>query len=368
MAPSGSARAEPAGAGGPASAGAGGPASAGAGGPASAGAGGSASAGAGGSASAGVRGAEVAASPQSLATRSAYGARAPSLHIDPQRFASDFDREPFGFSHNLHTLDLFGFDSLLALARTFAAAPRDYFVAAAAPTAATQFESVPHGQYTPEEAMRRLDSAAVRVLLKRPENHDARFRRLLDTLFDQVITLRGGLQGERIVRLESAVFVTSASSITPCHFDPEIAFFAQIEGRKNYHVYSPSSMSEMELESFFRRGILSIAQVDLPTRDPKLETRYALLPGDGHHQPQNAPHWVETGAGRSISYSFVFETDRSRARGRTRACNYFLRRAGIQPTVPGASRTRDAAKAAAMRVVFPIRRRLSNLTAKLSKA
>ena len=352
MAPSGSARAEPAGAGGPASAGAGGPASAGAG----------------GSASAGVRGAEVAASPQSLATRSAYGARAPSLHIDPQRFASDFDREPFGFSHNLHTLDLFGFDSLLALARTFAAAPRDYFVAAAAPTAATQFESVPHGQYTPEEAMRRLDSAAVRVLLKRPENHDARFRRLLDTLFDQVITLRGGLQGERIVRLESAVFVTSASSITPCHFDPEIAFFAQIEGRKNYHVYSPSSMSEMELESFFRRGILSIAQVDLPTRDPKLETRYALLPGDGHHQPQNAPHWVETGAGRSISYSFVFETDRSRARGRTRACNYFLRRAGIQPTVPGASRTRDAAKAAAMRVVFPIRRRLSNLTAKLSKA
>src|SRR5262245_5774660 len=94
---------------------------------------------------------------------------APSLFIEPARFTADFDREPFGFSHNLHTLDLFRFDSLLALGRKFAAAPRDYFVAAAAPTAATEFESVPHGQYTPEEAMKQLDRAAVRVLLKRPE-------------------------------------------------------------------------------------------------------------------------------------------------------------------------------------------------------
>ncbi len=305
----------------------------------------------------------VTAAPDASAARGM-----PSLYVDPQRFAAYFDREPFGFAHNLHTLDLFGFDSLLALARKFSAAPRDYFVAAAAPTAATEFESVPHGQYTPEDAMRRLDSAAVRVLLKRPENHDVRFRQLLDTLFDQVVALRGGLHGERIVRLESAVFVTSASSITPCHFDPETAFFAQIAGRKNYHVYSPSSMSEAELEHFFRRGVLSIAQVDLPTRSPQLETRYALLPGDGHHQPQNAPHWVETGAERSISYSFVFETDRSRARNRTRACNYFLRRAGISPTAPGASPARDAAKAAAMRVVFPIRRRVSNLAARLRKA
>jgi hypothetical protein len=195
-----------------------------------------------------------------------------------------------------------------------------------------------------------------------------RFRHLLDSLFGQVMQLRGGLKGERLVRLESAVFVTSATSITPCHFDPEIAFFAQIEGRKNYHVYSPSSMSEAELESFYREGLVSIAQVDLPTRDPKLEHFYPLKPGDGHHQPQNCPHWVETGAERSISYSFVFETDATRARNRTRACNHFLRRAGLNPAPPGESPARDAAKAAAMRVMFPIRRRVSNLAARLRKA
>lgn len=293
---------------------------------------------------------------------------APTLNIAAQVFAAGFDREPFGFTHNLHTLELFRFDSLLGLAKKFAAAPRDYFVAAAAPSAATQFEAVPHGQCAVEEAMKRIDSSAVRVLLKRPENHDARFRHLLDTLFEQVLALRGGLKGERVVRLESAVFVTSASSITPCHFDPEIAFFAQIEGRKNYHVFSPASMSEAELESFYRRGIVSIAQVDLPSRDPTLESFFPLKPGEGHHQPQNSPHWVETCAERSISYSFVFETDKSRARNRTRACNHFLRGAGIHPGVPGASPARDAAKAAAMRVVFPIRRRMSAIAAKLRKA
>jgi hypothetical protein len=309
-----------------------------------------------------------AISRQAAGATSAQATDAPSLHIEPSRFTADFDREPFAFSHNLHTLDLFQFDSLVGLAQRFAAAPRDYFVAAAAPSAATEFEAVPHSQWTVAEAMQRVDSAAVRVLLKRPENHDTRFKRLLDSLFEQVLALRGGLHGERVVRLESAVFVTSASSITPCHFDPEIAFFAQIAGRKNYHVFSPSSMSEMELETFYRRGIVSIAQVDLPTRNPRLEHFFPLMPGDGHHQPQNSPHWVETGAERSVSYSFVFETDASRARNRTRACNHFLRRAGISPTVPGTSPARDAAKAATMRVVFPIRRRVSNLAAKLRKA
>jgi hypothetical protein len=289
------------------------------------------------------------------------------MFIEPAGFSDRFDREPFGFSHNLHTLELFSFDSLVELAGRYSGAPRDYFVAAAASSAATEFKAVTHSQWSVGEAMQRVGSDSVRVLLKRPENHDPRFRHLLDTLFEQVIQLRGGLKGERIVRLESAVFVTSASSITPCHFDPEIAFFAQIAGHKNYHVYAPSSMSEAELESFYREGIVSIAEVDLPTRDRQYEHVYALEAGAGHHQPQNCPHWVETGAGRSISYSFVFETDATRARNRTRACNHFLRRAGLQPTLPGVSPGRDAAKAAAMRVMFPIRRRVNNLTARLRR-
>jgi cupin-like protein len=295
-----------------------------------------------------------------VAPRVGPGAR---LQIQPGELAERFDREPFGFAHNLHTLDLLQFDCLLDLARKFADYPREYFVAAAASSAATQFQAVQHGHLPVHEALRSLDSAAVRVLLKRPENQDVRYRELLNRLFDQVVELRGGLRGERVVRLESAIFVTSASSITPCHFDPEIAFFAQIQGRKHYHVFAPASMSEVELEGFYRHSVVSIAQVDLQSRDPKFERVFHLEPGEGHHQPQNSPHWVETGAERSISYSFVFETDVSRARNRTRACNYFLRRGGLAPALPGTHPLRDAAKAAAMRAVLPIRRRVGNVTA-----
>jgi hypothetical protein len=135
----------------------------------------------------------------------------------------------------------------------------------------------------------------------------------------------------------------------------------QVEGRKTYHVYAPSSVSESELEQFYQRGELSIAEVDLQSRDSGLERVYTLNPGDGHHQPHDSPHWVETGAGRSVSYSFVFETDKTRARGRTLACNFYLRRAGMMPARPGLSPVRDAAKAAAIRVAFPVRRRLVKL-------
>jgi hypothetical protein len=285
----------------------------------------------------------------------------PTLLLPAHGFAERFNRDSFGFEHNLHQLELFSFERLLQLAARYAAHPADYFVSAAAPSAGTGFNSVRHSFCSVVEALQRLDQEPTRVLLKRPENHDPLFRALLDGLFDQVMQLRGGLRGERLRRLESAVFITSAASITPFHFDPEIAFFMQVEGRKIYHVYAPSSVSESELEQFYQRGEVSIGEVDLQSRDSGLERVYTLNPGDGHHQPHDSPHWVETGAGRSVSYSFVFETDKTRARGRTLACNFYLRRAGVTPVRPGLSPVRDAAKAAAIRVAFPVRRRLVRL-------
>src|SRR5262249_54952521 len=180
-----------------------------------------------------------------------------------QNFAARFNRDSFGFGHNLHEAELLKFARLGQLATRYNGHPSEYFVAATAPSAGTAFDSVRHSYCGLEEALQRLDREPTRVLLKRPENRDPEFRALLQGLFDQVMRLRGGLRGERLMRLESAVFITSAASITPFHFDPEIAFFMQIEGRKIYHVYAPSSVSERELEQFYRRGELSIAEVDL---------------------------------------------------------------------------------------------------------
>ena len=280
----------------------------------------------------------------------------PELEIDLEHFAESFDREPFGYSHNLSELELFEPDSLRKLSLKYEDHPRDHYVAGGAPAPGAEFYSVPYTGLLPHQALDQLESRGCRVLMKRPEKFDPRFKDLLDKLFMQVTDLRGGLKGERVLRLESAVLISSAATTTPFHFDPEVNFFAQIEGEKTYHVYSPASLKEEELETFYVRGIVNIGQVALQGRGQEFEHVFNLRPGKGLHQPQNAPHWVETGVNRSVSYAFVFETDATRARSRVRAFNHYQRKFGMNPGVPGAARHADSIKAALMRGVIPARK------------
>ena len=264
--------------------------------------------------------------------------------FDPTIFTRNFNHEPFGFGHRLHELDLFSADALAALARTFDPHPADHFVAAGAAAPGTVFYAVEHGRHLPSRAMELLDHQPIRILLKRPENHDERFRELLDLVFEEIVDTRGGLGGERVVRLQSSVLISSGATITPFHFDPEINFFAHIAGQKSYHVYSPAALQEDELERFYARQIVNIAQVPVAARDPAHEHVFDLRPGRGLHQPQNAPHWVKTGVGRSISFAIVFETDATRAVGRARAANHYLRRLGAHPLPPRTSQTHRRAQ------------------------
>jgi len=283
------------------------------------------------------------------------------LLFDVDGFAEDFNRRPLHAEHNLHELDLFSADSLAFLSKRYSSHPDDYFVAGSAPTPGTPFYSVPHGAREPQDVLATLADQPSRLLLKRPENYDPRFRMLLDSLFEQIVSLQPTLRLESITRLESAIFISSAATTTPFHFDPEIAFFSQIEGEKIYHVYAPAVLSETELENFYVHNVVNIGQVDLANRDPAMEQVFKLRPGFGLHQPQNAPHWVETGGSRSVSYSFVFETKNSRATGRARSFNHTLRRLGLNPIAPGTHPRRDDIKAIAMKLALPARRRIGKL-------
>ncbi|MBD5657336.1 MAG: hypothetical protein IAI50_19465, partial [Candidatus Eremiobacteraeota bacterium] len=224
----------------------------------------------------------------------------------------------------------------------------------------TNFYSVTHGILTPPEALERLDSADLRVLLKRPEKYDPRFRELLQAIFQRIVDLRGGLRGEKLVRLDGSVLVSSAATITPFHFDPEVSFFFQIEGEKLYHLFAPSVLTEPELEQFYVKSIVDIGELRFAGRDRAREHVFALRPNFGMHQPQKAPHWVETSGSRSISYVVSFETDATRARGRTRSFNHYLRKAGMTPQRVGSDPARDAMKAGAMRAFVPARKQLGN--------
>ncbi|MGO8720454.1 MAG: hypothetical protein ACLQMO_14760 [Acidobacteriaceae bacterium] len=282
-------------------------------------------------------------------------------------FSQHYDREPFSLLHNLHTLDLFQTSSLGRLCDTFSASNRGYFIASGAPSGGAEFYSVPHGGMKPDRAIEQLDTRPLRILLKRPENQDARFLELLNVLFRQVAAMREELTPEHVLRLESAVLITSGSTITPIHFDPVIGFFAQIEGEKTYHVYSSCDTTEKELERFYIRGVFDIGLAKLEHRDPAREHVFRLGPGIGLHQPQNACHWVETGAGRSVSYTFVFQTEATHALGRTRAFNHYQRKLGIRPAEPGIHPWCDAVKADTMRVVIPLRQRVGQALEKVRK-
>jgi len=223
-----------------------------------------------------------------MQTQEATRYREARFHRLPDDAGSRFDQTPFPYEHNLSNLDLFEFEALCDLARKF---EHDYFVAGGAQTPGAAFYSVKYGEATPYEALRRLDTERRRVLLKRPEQYDPRYRELMHGLFEQAIALRGGLaRGERLTRLDSSILISSAATITPFHFDPEVSFFFQIAGDKIYHVFSPSALTEPELERFYWMGIVNIGQVELAGRDPRKEHVFNLRAGLGMHQPQNSLH------------------------------------------------------------------------------
>ncbi len=274
------------------------------------------------------------------------------VSFEGQAVVPAYDREPFGFTHTLSGLDVFTPEALARLTSLYT--ERDYFVASGAPTAATNFYGVPHSDRTPREAFDRLEAGNQRILLKRPETYDAGFRDLLQALSAQL--LAPSARSGRLVRLDSSILISSATTITPFHFDPEISFFFQIAGDKTYHIYSPASLDESELEAFYVKGITNIAQVPLAGKNAAHEYVFALGPGLGMHQPRNAPHWVQTSGSISVSYTISYETDVTRALGQTRAFNFYQRSLGLRPGQPGRRVRLDRLKAAAMDGLIPARK------------
>jgi len=279
--------------------------------------------------------------------------QAPALLADSAVVQRAYDTEPFGYTHTLSGLDILSLDAICKQSEKHA--PADYFVAGSAASPGTPFYDVRHGDVTPLQALQELGTRPNRVLLKRPERYSPAYRDLLESLYEQVVALRGGPRRERLLRLDASILVSSAATTTPFHFDPEISFFFQIEGAKSYHMYAPGTLGEAELESFYIKGILNIGQVDLAGRPAAKRYTFELGPGKGMHQPRNSPHWVQTQNELSISYVFSIETDTTRAQGRTRGFNYLERKLGLNPAQLGERPQLDAMKAGIMHAAFGAR-------------
>jgi hypothetical protein len=132
------------------------------------------------------------------------------------------------------------------------------------------------------------------------------------------------------------------------HFDVEHSFLLQVKGTKHVSVASYGDdvvARHRELDRY-----LDGEECDFETMQ-RNATMTVMGPGVGVYLPSYVPHWVETKAGISISFSIPFFTAYTeRAEGVTRI-NARLRKLHLSPKTLGSSNSSDRAKAAVFRSI-----------------
>ena len=103
------------------------------------------------------------------------------------------------------------------------------------------------------DLVRSIETSNEWVVLWNVES-DPRYKALLDEILDPIAALLGDREGG-MCRREAFVFISSAESVTPVHFDPEHNFLLQIHGVKQMHVgrFATVEHGQRELERYYIR-------------------------------------------------------------------------------------------------------------------
>ena len=272
------------------------------------------------------------------------------LEMDAEIFRAKFNRKPFLIAHDLVNHPLFTLAQLIELSKRLPAENVRYNAGDIFP-GTTLYEG-PQTGLSIEETIRRIEECRSWMVLKWVQQ-DAAYSAVLDRCLDEVSAYSEPLDPGMCKR-EAFIFVTSPSSTTPYHMDPEYSFLLQIKGKKTVYILDGSNLSEEELERYYSAG-----------KDPvfteacrEKAMRFDLRPGLGLHFPVTVPHWVETHDEYCISFSVTFRTAESERRSVVYDVNDSLRRRGLSPAPYGQSTLRDSVKFHAFRAARRARRLL----------
>lgn len=130
------------------------------------------------------------------------------------------------------------------------------------------------------------------------------------------------------------IFISSPASITPYHFDPEHNILLNIWGNKVMHVWPQGDerfAPRQEHERYHSGG-----HRNLPWSDSFAgqELAVPLGPGDAVHMPVMAPHYVAVGDAPALSLSITWRSEWSYREAEAHAANGWLRRFGIDMSMP----------------------------------
>jgi Cupin-like domain len=275
--------------------------------------------------------------------------------IDPAIAREKFLKKAFTLKHGLADHGLFQLQRLVELAKSM---PRDSIEYNSGKVAiGVKPEDVPKIDMPAEDVIRTIETANAWMVIKSVER-DPAYRALLEAFVEEANAAAGKKRSD-YSDLQGFIFVSSAKSTTPFHFDAEENILIQIKGDKFVRTFdnddrtliseealeiSPSKHRNQKYEEWFESR----------------STLHSLKPGDAVHMPYTIPHWVSTGDSYSISMAMTWKTPEVLRMNKIRFMNGTLRRFGMPQRAPGQSPARDAAKViahdAARAVIDPLRR------------
>jgi len=204
-------------------------------------------------------------------------------------------------------------------------------------------DNVPEASMSAAETIERIGSANSWMVLRNIENDPAYsdvMERVLATV-ERVVSRATG----PMLRKEAFVFISSPGAVTPFHMDEEHNILIQIEGRKEFTIYSQHDRdlaSQEDLEAFHSGG-----HRNLSVTDEKLArgTPLVMEPGDAVYVPPLAPHWVRVlGDKPSLSLSITWRSEMSQRACYLHQINHELRAKGGNPGFPGRNPMADRLK------------------------
>jgi hypothetical protein len=289
------------------------------------------------------------------------------LECDPQIFRRDLNILPYEIAHNLTNHPLFQLPALAELAQRVAQRRNPhmsggdvYFTEGAIdPGAKPNYDHPEQERAAVGELVKKIEGAQAWIILKHIEREEG-YREVMESVVCDALQLAGDA-GKDLLRkikwFEAIVFITSPHRVTEYHIDRECSWIFQIRGNKAIHLFNRADkevVPEEELERFYT--------VDNHASEykPQFEDRalvYNMVPGTGVHIPVNTPHWLKNGDDVSITLNVNFQFHDVEIANLYKA-NYYLRRAGLKPGLPGTNEPLDRLKAAAFTAALEVKRKL----------
>ena len=289
------------------------------------------------------------------------------IECDPDIFERDLNVLPYEVAHTLAGHPLFQLPALAALAQRVVARRNPhmsggdaYFNEGAIDASAKpNYDRPEEDRVRASELVRKIESSEAWIILKHIEREDG-YREVMESAVCDALHLAGD-EGKALFKkikwFEAIVFITSPGRVTEYHIDRECSWIFQIAGNKTIHLFDRADkdvVPEEELERFYT--------VDNRASEykPQFQDRalvYDMTPGTGVHIPVNTPHWLKNGEQVSITLNVNFQFHDKQIANLYKA-NYYMRRAGLKPALPGRNKAADRIKAMVFTAALSFKRRL----------